>query len=44
LPIHVKYEGKFSRQKDKAQIKGQKENAPLIYIVVGFSWEPLHET
>ncbi len=30
LPIHVKYEGKFWRQKDKAHVEGQKKNAPLM--------------
>jgi hypothetical protein len=30
LPIHVKYESKFLRQKNKAHAKGQKKNAPLM--------------
>jgi hypothetical protein len=30
LSIHVKYEGTFWRQKNKAQVKGQKKNAPLM--------------
>jgi hypothetical protein len=32
MPIHVKYEGKFWGQKDKAHVKGQKKNAPLMFM------------
>jgi hypothetical protein len=34
LPIHVKYEGKFWKQKDKENVKGQKKNAPLMSMLL----------
>jgi hypothetical protein len=34
LPIHVKYEGNFWKQKDKTQIKGLKKNAPLMSMLL----------
>jgi hypothetical protein len=30
LPINVKYESKFLKQKNKAHVKAQKKNAPLM--------------
>jgi hypothetical protein len=31
--------------RNRTQVKGQKKKCTIdVYVIVGFSWEPLHET